>query len=125
MFVLSFPSLSGRILSPSRIARLSGDRCAITLRVSRPRRFWQSRSPTRRWTLTGARRGPSTPKGGPQESGSGNLIARVREVSRAPAPPAPGSSEFAYRSVQRLGPSDSVAPLGGRGGAVRVADLLP
>jgi len=64
-------------------------------------------------------------KGGIPEYWIVNLIDRVLEVYRDPGPLAPGSSEFAYRSVQRLGPSDSVAPLGGRGGAVRVADLLP
>ena len=54
-----------------------------------------------------------------------NLIDRVLEVRRDPAPAREGSSEYEYRSVRRYAPHESVRPLAAPDREVRVADLLP
>jgi Uma2 family endonuclease len=54
-----------------------------------------------------------------------NLVDRVLEVYRDPAPLADRPSEYAYRSAHRFGPADAVTPLSLPNIQVRVADLLP
>jgi len=54
-----------------------------------------------------------------------NLPDRVLEVYRDPGPLADGPAEHGYRSIRRIGPPDSVAPLASPAAHVRVADLLP
>jgi Uma2 family endonuclease len=54
-----------------------------------------------------------------------NLPERVLEVYRDPDPLPDRPAEHAYRSIRRLGPPDTVAPLSSPGAHVRVADLLP
>lgn len=54
-----------------------------------------------------------------------NLVDRVLEVHRDPAPEAGQPSDRGYRSIRRYGPAESVRPLGLGAGMVRVADLLP
>jgi Uma2 family endonuclease len=62
-------------------------------------------------------------RAGIQEYWIVNLGERCLEVYRDPMPSADHSS--AYRSFQKLGPSDSLAPLATPGTTVLVADLLP
>ncbi len=54
-----------------------------------------------------------------------NLPDRVLDVFRDPGPLPDGPAERGYRSVRRVGPPDSVAPLASPAAHVRVADLLP
>jgi Uma2 family endonuclease len=54
-----------------------------------------------------------------------NLIERVVEVYREPAPNASAVFGWQYRSVARLAPPATVAPLAWRGEPVAVANLLP
>jgi len=53
-----------------------------------------------------------------------NLTDRLLEVYRDPAPVASAKYGCEYRSVQRLGPSDSVRPLASQA-LIAVRDLLP
>ncbi len=54
-----------------------------------------------------------------------NLPDRVLEVYRDPGPLADRPAEHGYRSIRRIGPLDSVAPLASPAAHVRVAELLP
>ena len=54
-----------------------------------------------------------------------NLIDRVVEVYRDPAPDASAAFRYRYRSVTRLAPPATVVPLAFSGERVAVADLLP
>ncbi len=54
-----------------------------------------------------------------------NLPDRTLEVYRDPGPLPDRPAEHGYRSVRRIGPADSVAPLASPAARVRVADLLP
>lgn len=53
-----------------------------------------------------------------------NLIDRLLEVYRDPAPASSARYGWEYRSIQRLGPSEAVRPLAFQA-LVAVADLLP
>ena len=53
-----------------------------------------------------------------------NLIDMVLEVHRDPGPLPHNPSEYGYRSIRHLGPSETVTPLGANA-AIRVSDLLP
>ncbi len=54
-----------------------------------------------------------------------NLVDRVLEVHRVPAPEPGAPFGHGYERVEILGPEASVAPLALRGSMVSVADLLP
>jgi Uma2 family endonuclease len=54
-----------------------------------------------------------------------NLVDRVLEVRRAPAPSPSAPYGWDYSSVEVLGPGESVSPLAAPGSQVAVTDLLP
>jgi Uma2 family endonuclease len=54
-----------------------------------------------------------------------NLVDRVLEVYREPAPDSAASFGWRYRSIEVLAPVASVSPLASSGVTIRVADLLP
>jgi Uma2 family endonuclease len=54
-----------------------------------------------------------------------NLVDRVLEVHREPAPFPSLPYGWQYRSAQPFGPSASVSPLAAASATIRVADLLP
>jgi Uma2 family endonuclease len=54
-----------------------------------------------------------------------NLVDRVLEVCRDPAPEASGIYGWQYASIVSLGPSDVVVPLAFASSRIAVADLLP
>ncbi len=54
-----------------------------------------------------------------------NLVDRVLEVHRDPAPSAEGAGRWEYRSILSFGPDDVASPLAAPTARVRVADLLP
>jgi Uma2 family endonuclease len=54
-----------------------------------------------------------------------NLVDGVVEVYRDPEPDASAAFGWQYRSVTRLAPPATVAPLGFSGERIEVADLLP
>ena len=54
-----------------------------------------------------------------------NLVDRVLEVYREPAPDPAAPFGWRYRSVTAIGAEGSVAPLAGHGSRISVADLLP
>ncbi len=54
-----------------------------------------------------------------------NLVDRVLEVYRAPAPDASAVYGWRYRSITRLAPPGIVLPIAFPSGPIRVADLLP
>lgn len=54
-----------------------------------------------------------------------NLVERVLEVYRDPAPDPAAPYGWAYRTVDRLGPEAVVQPLAAPGTHIAVADLLP
>ncbi len=54
-----------------------------------------------------------------------NLVDRVVEVYREPGPDATAFRGWAYRSIQKLYPEQSVTPLAAPTARIAVADLLP
>jgi len=54
-----------------------------------------------------------------------NLVDRVLEVYREPAPESAAPFGWRYRSVTTLGPEASAEPLAAHGARIPVADLLP
>ena len=54
-----------------------------------------------------------------------NLVDRVLEVYREPAPSAETPHGWSYRQVQRLGPEANVSPLAAPAASIPIADLLP
>jgi len=54
-----------------------------------------------------------------------NLVDRVLEVYRQPAPDAAAAFGWRYASRQTLRPGSAIAPLAAPAAAVRVAELLP
>jgi len=54
-----------------------------------------------------------------------NLVDRVLEVYREPAPDDAAPFGWAYHAVRRLGAEESTAPLAAPTGNIAVADLLP
>src|SRR5882724_3451247 len=54
-----------------------------------------------------------------------NLVDRVLEVYREPAPESAAPFGWRYRSVTTLGPEASAKPLAAHGARIPVADLLP
>ncbi len=54
-----------------------------------------------------------------------NLVDRVLEVSREPAPDAGAPYGWAYRTLLTLGPDDHVTPLAAPSAHILVADFLP
>jgi Uma2 family endonuclease len=54
-----------------------------------------------------------------------NLVDRVLEVHREPAPDPDSSFGWSYRSLQAIGREASIAPLALPGTHIRVVDLLP
>jgi Uma2 family endonuclease len=54
-----------------------------------------------------------------------NLMDRLLEVYRNPAPEASARYGWEYRTAQRLGPSEFVSPLAAPEARIAVADLLP
>lgn len=54
-----------------------------------------------------------------------NLADRALEVYRDPGPLPDNPTEHGYRSIQRLGPAETVTPLAAPSATIRVADLLP
>ncbi len=54
-----------------------------------------------------------------------NLVDRVLEVHRDPGPLADRPADHGYRSIRRISPPGSVAPLFSPAAHIRVADLLP
>jgi hypothetical protein len=56
---------------------------------------------------------------------AGNLVDRVLEVRRDPAPSPSAPFGWDYRDVTVLGPRDSARPLAAPAASIAVADLLP
>ena len=54
-----------------------------------------------------------------------NLVDRVLEVYRDPAPAPDAPSGWAYRDVQHLAPEATISALAAAGAVIAVADLLP
>jgi len=54
-----------------------------------------------------------------------NLVDRVLEVRREPAPSPSAPYGWDYRSVEMLGPGDRACPLAAPAARIAVADLLP
>ena len=54
-----------------------------------------------------------------------NLIDRVLEIHRDPAPPGPARRRWGYAAIERLGADAVVTPLAAPGARVSIADLLP
>lgn len=54
-----------------------------------------------------------------------NLVDRIVEVHREPAPEPAAPFGWRYQSVTTVGPDGSVAPLAAHGSPIPVADLLP
>jgi Uma2 family endonuclease len=54
-----------------------------------------------------------------------NLVDRVLEVHRDPGPLPHAPAEYGYRSILRLGPTETANPLHAPAATIRIADLLP
>lgn len=63
-------------------------------------------------------------RAGIQEYWIANIPEHLLEVHREPVEDAGAIFGFSYSSVQKLGPSESIAPLAAPGGAIPVSDLL-
>lgn len=71
------------------------------------------------------RKGGLYARGGIPEYWIVNLPDRTLEVYRDPGPLADRPADYGYRSIRRISPPDSVAPLFSPAAHVRVSDLLP
>ena len=54
-----------------------------------------------------------------------NLVERVLEIHRAPAPRGPGRRHWRYTTIERLAADASIAPLAAPAAVITVGDLLP
>ena len=54
-----------------------------------------------------------------------NLIDRVLEIHREPAPPGPARRRWGYAAIERLGADTAVTPRAAPSARIPVADLLP
>ena len=54
-----------------------------------------------------------------------NLIDRVLEIHREPAPPGPARRRWGYAAIERLGADAAVTPRAAPAARIAVADLLP
>ncbi len=54
-----------------------------------------------------------------------NLVNRVLEVRREPAPSSSAPHGWDYRTVEILGPGDSTCPLAAPAARIAIIDLLP
>ena len=93
-------------------------------RIRRTRRLW-SRWRNRASTFDRTRKGSLYARAAVPDYWLVNLVDGVVEVYRDPEPDASAAFGWRYRSVTRLAPPATVAPLGFSGERIAVADLLP